>query len=164
MTHPELEALHDIVLPAPVGLWPPAPGWWLLAGAALALVVLLLIRRQRRQSPPASDALDQASAALEQALRHWEDMGDGLAYLHRANRALKKAALVRWPRQEVAGLHGEAWRRFLLARGADPALAGPVGDWLTAHYGTQPPPADQLVHLHGLLQDWLQHCRQEQPC
>lgn len=32
-----LDQLHPLIAPAPVSLWPPAPGWWLL----LAVLPLL---------------------------------------------------------------------------------------------------------------------------
>jgi hypothetical protein len=39
MLEPSKIPLRDIHLPAPIGWWPPAPGWWVLAGlAALALL------------------------------------------------------------------------------------------------------------------------------
>ena len=36
----QLQALHDIVLPTPPGLWPLAPGWWLV----ILLLALLALR------------------------------------------------------------------------------------------------------------------------
>ena len=50
-----LDQLHPLIAPAPVGLWPPAPGWWLL----LAVLPLLgwglwRLRRWRRESGRAS--------------------------------------------------------------------------------------------------------------
>jgi len=44
--------LHDIHLPAPIGWWPPAPGWWILAGLLLLIPIFIwgLSRfRQRRK-------------------------------------------------------------------------------------------------------------------
>mgnify|MGYP000592588892 CR=1 FL=1 len=35
-----LDQLHPLIAPAPVSLWPPAPGWWLLL-AVLPLLWLL---------------------------------------------------------------------------------------------------------------------------
>ena len=35
-----LQNLNDIVMPAPVGLWPPAPGWYVVFAVGLALAVL----------------------------------------------------------------------------------------------------------------------------
>jgi len=42
-----LEQMRDIQLPAPVGWWPPAPGWWLLTVLVLALVAWGLARAVR---------------------------------------------------------------------------------------------------------------------
>jgi hypothetical protein len=35
------QKLNDIVVPAPVPWWPPAPGWYVLLGISLAALVLM---------------------------------------------------------------------------------------------------------------------------
>ena len=61
--NPEELALRDIHLPAPVGWWPPAPGWWLLAGLMLAVIIWLFWRwQQQRRS---EQGLELALSELE---------------------------------------------------------------------------------------------------
>ena len=61
--NPEELPLRDIHLPAPVGWWPPAPGWWLLAGLMLAVIIWLFWRwQQQRRS---EQGLELALSELE---------------------------------------------------------------------------------------------------
>jgi hypothetical protein len=95
----DLSNLKDIVVPPEVPLWPPAPGWWILAVgcvAAGAILVAVVVDRHRRNAY-------RRRALLE--LDHVE--------AHDISAVLKRAALVAWPRAEVASLTGEEWRAFL---------------------------------------------------
>lgn len=116
-----LAGLRDLHTPPPPSWWPPAPGWWLLAALALAAVagaVVVLIRRRRRAKP-----VRAALAELEAIFAALDDGGE----LHRVQSVstlLKRVALLRYPRTEVAALSGERWVTFLqntAPRNADPA-------------------------------------------
>ena len=118
-----LQNLHDIVAPAPVAWWPPAPGWYVvLAIAASAMLVLLW-----------------------KAWRHWRRnryRGEALRELARIRQAgqggelrvmpvlLKRAALSAWPREKVAGLVGRDWYLFLDESGDTDRFCSGVGDLL----------------------------------
>lgn len=99
--------LRDIHLPAPIGWWPPAPGWWLLLFGipALLLLSVWLWRFLRRQTPK------------KLALREWEAIvrSDAAAVEKTRQLAilLRRVCLSVYPREEVAGLTGEAWLAFL---------------------------------------------------
>ena len=109
--NPDLSQLRDIHLPAPISWWPPAPGWWLLAGMVVALMLGLyaLIRRYRRN--------DWRRVALRELTRLREqhesqqhaphNIVSGLSVL------LRRVAISRFPREEVAVLNGDAWLGFL---------------------------------------------------
>jgi len=101
-----LQNLHDIVVPGPVALWPPAPGWYAVLAVAVTALVLLLWKygchwRRNRYRGEALKKLDR--------LGHDPAGGD----LSELPVLLKRAALSAWPRQQVAGLVGEDWHRFL---------------------------------------------------
>lgn len=104
MSDPRTLGLHDIVLPDPVGFWPPPWSFWLLPGALLVLACLCwlflrpLLRRWRRQR--------RALAAwrnLRQSCSHPEELSAAL------NRLLK-TVLVAAGQSQVACLSGTAWR------------------------------------------------------
>ncbi len=106
-----LAQLRDIHLPEPVSPWPPGPGWWALAAVLLALLAagtFWLWRRYRRNAWRRS-----AQAALAAAHREWQQGGDQARYLQAVNAVLKRTALARFPREEVAGLSAERWEAFL---------------------------------------------------
>jgi len=116
--------LRDVHIPTPPPWWPPAPGWWLLA--ALLLIALLLgawwllrtLRRRRRLG-----AMLAQLNALEQALIA-DPTPEHLAGL---SAILKRLALLKYSRREVAALHGAAWLAFLDRTGGDGAFASGAG-------------------------------------
>ncbi|WP_116368323.1 DUF4381 domain-containing protein [Parahaliea mediterranea] len=103
-----LANLHDIVVPAPVPLWPPAPGWlWLLGFVAIALVWLALRAFSRFQR----NRYRREALAELAALRAGEQ--PPATRLAGLSIVLKRTALTAYPRQDVAQLTGADWFRFL---------------------------------------------------
>ena len=106
-----LAELRDIHLPGQIETWPPAPGWWLLALLLLAAVIAgfaFLIRRWR-----ANRYRREARVALRALHNSWQAQQDDQAYLTDLQVLLKRTALTRFPREDVASLTGEAWVQFL---------------------------------------------------
>lgn len=133
-----LAGLRDIELPPPPGWWPPAPGWWLLA-AAIVLLGLVLFRRWQRWYAARRPwrAARATLARLEQRACADEDprvLGEELSDL------LRRYALVRWPRTQIARLSGERWLGFLAETGA-PTLAADASGLLTQQRYERPNPA-----------------------
>lgn len=102
--------LRDIHLPDPVSWWPLAAGWW----AVLLLVGLLLVGgwllwrwRQRRVLRRDAKAALQAIAARYRADSNDTALARSLSVL------LRRLSLSRYPREQVAGLSGEAWLAWL---------------------------------------------------
>jgi hypothetical protein len=106
-----LSGLRDIHLPPPVNWWPPAPGWWLLA--ALLLVLLLLFWRGWRARRRRLALHREALAELAAIRRQYESDGNRQELVRRLSRLLRRVAISRFPREEVAGLVGDPWLAFL---------------------------------------------------
>lgn len=144
--------LRDIHLPEPVSWWPPAPGWWLLLMLLAALVALAVFLQHRYSRKALQRAARQALLQIGDAYRQ---SGDTRVLAQQLSMWLRRVTLSRYPRQEVAGLTGSAWLRFL-----DRTLAGDefqhgVGRVLTA----APYSADTRVDGPALLrlcERWLQ--------
>jgi len=122
----DLSNLHDIVLPAPISYWPPAPGWWMLALALLSLMLILIARLV---------AHHRRNAYRRAALRELDAIGPAVdsASAVRISAVLKRAALVAFPREQVAGLTGPAWPAFLDRTGRTNAFGN--GDLAALAYG-----------------------------
>lgn len=119
-----LAALHDLHLPPPIGWWPPAPGWWLLLILVMVWTASLfwwLRRRRMQRSRPSPVTVRQIVAAANLELdRLAENTGSGLAPRQAAadgSRLLRRVAIqlavLRGDTNDVAGLTGEAWLRWL---------------------------------------------------
>lgn len=95
-----LQNLQDIVEAPRVAWWPLAPGWWIVLAvviaAALALSVWSLLRWRQ-------------NAYRRQALR---ELRSATSSLHVAQ-LLKRTALAKYGRTDVAALSGEQWVRWL---------------------------------------------------
>jgi hypothetical protein len=104
-----LAALRDIHLPAAVSFWPPAPGWWaLLVATAVAGAVACLLVRQRRRS-----AHRTALVRLAEVESRFQVDGDTRRLAAALSNLLRRVALLRFPRRDVASLYGEQWLGFL---------------------------------------------------
>jgi len=161
MPPPELQAalaqLRDIHLPAAVSAWPPAPGWWLLAALVLAagLGAALAWRRHRRSARTA--ALRQV-AELERAARQGRLAPAELATA--SAELLRRAAIARFGRAQVARLQGADWIDFLnrvAARAGPPPFAGPVAAAL-AQGPYAPAPEVPDAALLAAVRRWLRAC------
>jgi len=110
MTNP-LDNLRDIHLPEPVSAWPPAPGWWILAILALSLVVWIIwrIRENYNQKQLLRVSLSSAAQLEQDYQKHKEPQ----RLVREYSSLLRRIALARFPRQEVASLTGSDWLTFL---------------------------------------------------
>lgn len=109
MEQDPLSQLRDIHIPAPGGIWPPAPGWWilLLLLVVLTTAITLFIRRRRQRNAwhrVARHDLEQLAnrAAMTS---HW---------FTELNTLLKQSARARYPDRQPESLTGTGWIEFLL--------------------------------------------------
>lgn len=113
--------LHDIHAPGDPAFWPPAPGWWVLAGIVLVLLSLLILkvvhawRRQRLRR------------GILERIQALPGRVTGPELAARVSELLKRVALRRFPRKEVARLNGAAWVAFLDRTGGDGRFANGPG-------------------------------------
>ena len=137
--------------------WPPAPGWWVVAGLLLVLAIAAAMwlprwlrnRRERRRTEATLRRLQNRLAT--------DPSPDALVQLAAL---LRRAALARFPREQVAALTGGAWLQFLDRTGGEGRFAAGAGRVLaTAPYGRALPPELDAAGLVGLVRDWLHHNR-----
>ncbi len=101
-----LNNLRDIAVPPPVSWWPLAPGWWfviMIVASVLSYIAYLSWRTwyssaYRRE---ALNALAQSTTIAE------------------VSNVLKRTALAKFPRSEVAALSGEQWCTWLQRTGKE---------------------------------------------
>jgi len=130
----------------------------------LILVVAVLVwwRRRRRRTAPARVALAEL-AVLRTRLATGED---GRRFAGAVSVLLRRLALVRYPRDQVAGLAGAQWPAFLERTGGGsgftqgPGLILAAGPYLpAAHEHSEPDDAgaggSDLVGLADLADGWI---------
>jgi len=163
---PNLEALHDVVAPEPVSWVPQTTGWYVLGALLLAALVWLGWRwwRQRQANRYRSAAIREL-AAIRSA---FADPTRRVAELRRIQEVLKRAALVAYPRRQVASLAGEEWLRFLDASyGGQGFTQGPGRLLPEIAYGpTQPLQALSEIdrsELLALARQWVRDHRAADP-
>ena len=103
--------LKDLHLPEAVGWWPVAPGWWgviVLVATGLAYVVWRWYRAWRFNAPRRF-ALRQLAGYEAAYLEH----RNPVELARQLSELLRRGMLAYAPRDEVAGLTGEAWLAWL---------------------------------------------------
>lgn len=146
-----LANLRDIHLPEPISWWPPAPGWWLLALFLLLVIVGLwsLWRYRRRQTPRRA-----ALAALARLRVDFQRDGDSTAAAAGISALLRRLALRYFPRNQVAGLVGEAWLQFLDRSGGNQQFStGPGRTLIRAPY--RPAETVEIEALLNVAEAWI---------
>lgn len=109
MSEPTLADLRDVHLPEPLPLWPLAPGWWLLLALIVIAACAFFGYRYWR-------TLAARRAALANLDRLSSDFGGGAelsTLFSEVSKLLKRVALRRFHKEEVASLYGEDWIAFL---------------------------------------------------
>lgn len=108
---PEQLPLRDLHLPEAIGWWPLAPGWWVVIALAIAGLVVLLRRYLRTRARGA--ARRYALLQLKELTAEFEQHRDAVAFSSALSALLRRTMLSYAPRQEVAGLTGDAWLAWL---------------------------------------------------
>ena len=106
-----LAALRDIHIPDAPEFWPPAPGWFVVAALAIAAgaAAAIICVRQWRAGRFRSDALAQLTSLRA---RHGAGAPDAEIAME-LSVLMRRVALARHPRAQVAGLTGERWLAWL---------------------------------------------------
>ncbi|RUR13837.1 DUF4381 domain-containing protein [Legionella sp. km772] len=108
-----LAQLKDIHLPTSVGIWPLAPGWYVLIIVFFILMAGLSFVAYRRYLN--ARAKKQALVLLQSYVQQYEQDRNSQLASARISELLKRVALVYFPRQQVASIHGQEWINFLNA-------------------------------------------------
>ena len=113
-----LAALRDIHVPDPPGFWPPAPGWIAAAcvvtaaGVAAAVIAARWWRAERFRR--------EALGSLRSLRARHRAGAPETEIAMELSTLVRRAALARRPREEVAGLTGEHWIAWLESALPDP--------------------------------------------
>ncbi len=123
-----LSQLAPAHAPLPATWWPPAPGWWALL-TLLVLTAAAFVYWQR------SPKLRLRRSALKELKMLRTTIADDNALARDLEHLLRRYAVARFGRDEVASLSGERWIAFLVEHGGI-AWQGEIGaDFLRAAYG-----------------------------
>lgn len=115
-----LDQLQPLITPAPIGFWPPAPGWWLLmllipamAWGFWRLRVLLPVKANQRRSEQPLDPVRLAALAELASLPKPYDGAPAGAWLQQINGLLKRVCRNHYPHSQSHTLNGRKWLAFL---------------------------------------------------
>lgn len=136
----DLAPLH---LPDAPSAWPLAWGWWcLIALTILAVVAIVYALKQKRNKNKLKNlALNELSTARTP---------DALQAI------LKRFCLSYYPREQVAGLTGQAWTQFLDKHAnVSPSFSQNQSDWDKALYQGQAVAEAELKVFQHQCQTWI---------
>jgi hypothetical protein len=149
--------LRDIVIPDPVGLWPPAPFVWVLLGAGCLGLAVLIWRGVVRWRARAYRR--EGLARLSQIEGRLLARGEAAAALADLSVLLKRVALAAFPRRQVAPLYGENWLAFLDSSCQEVSFKNGPGRLLASAMMAAPDAmqisTDDCIQLVKLTRAWI---------
>jgi hypothetical protein len=165
-TPPPLEGLKDIVTPAPVSWWPPAPGWYAVAAVVLLALGWMFWRFVRRRR--ANAYRREALAELDVIAARLKTDATRAAAAGEIPALVRRVALCAAPREAVVAPVGAPWLAFLdrmdggggFSKGAgrrlpDLAYAAPAA--------VAAIPESELVDLVAVCRRWIARHRRGTP-
>jgi len=103
--------LRDLHLPDPIGWWPPAPAWWFLV--LLAAIAIGYLTWQAYKKWRFNHARRFALQELARYETEYCEHRNPVRLAKQLSELLRRAMLAYAPRDQVAGLTGEAWLQWL---------------------------------------------------
>ena len=103
--------LRDLHLPDAIGWWPLAPGWWVMLAIVAAVLGYVAWRLYKRWlfNAPRRYALRELARFEAEYLEHRNPVTLG----KQLSELLRRGMLAYAPREQVAGLTGDAWLAWL---------------------------------------------------
>lgn len=148
----DLANLADLALPPPVSFWPPAIGIWIVATAGLAALSVFAWRALHRY---------RADAYLRKAIAELDALSSASGTDEPATAAaissiLKRVALVRYGREQVASLTGADWTGFIARTAPQGASTDAIAEHLGRFLSRESPatPPDRRL-LFAQVRAWL---------
>ncbi len=147
--------LADIHIPAKPSAWPPALGWWILLALLITLLTVLVIKFIRyKKLKKQQQRILQALAKLEGKLRKDRNT----VALAEINILLRRLALMRYPRKQIASLTGKNWIDFLDNSGNTQDFSKGAGRVLAdVPYLAQMPEKIDIKELSRVVKKWVKH-------
>lgn len=153
-----LQALHEILEPAPASWAPQTVGWYVLGVLLLAGAIWWAVRRYRHWQ--ANRYRGAALAELDRIRKLAAQASSRVSALRELPILVKRTALSFGPRTGVASLAGDDWLRFLdgtfggdeFSRGAGRLLVG-LGYWPEARLDTVGQP--EIDAVFDLVGRWI---------
>lgn len=146
-----LSQLRDIHLPDPVDWWPPAIGWWILAFLVLAAVIggIYWLWWRHKRLAYKREAIKQMETIRARYLNTQDDQ----QLLSELSSLLKRTAITRYGRDEIAGMAGETWLSFLDRTGHTSEFSEGSGRMLVNRFSPAPSvDSSELIHA---VEHWL---------
>jgi len=106
-----LDMLRDIHLPGEISAWPPAPGWWFLLIFSILLIIAVfwLLRKNYLQKK----LFRLSQSAISELELAYDKHQDPYLLVKEYSSLIRRIALARFPRQQIASLTGKLWLEFL---------------------------------------------------
>ena len=143
--------MRELQPPEPIAWWPPAPGWWLLLVLLAAGLILSWALWQRR-SRLRRDALQQ----LQRIRRDYGESGNTQELLRELSALLRRIALARSPRNQVAHLTGKAWLNYLDKAGQSDEFTQGKGQIIAVQpYSNALISQSEVSQLLGTVESWI---------
>lgn len=148
-----LQQLRDIHLPPPVSNWLLAPGWYVLGFILILTLAFFTLRafNKMRQMRAKKAALRY----LQNLQQKFYEPGKAKLVVAELSTLLRRVALAKYPRQQVAGLNGHSWLIFLDHTGDTQQFSQGTGRLLTIAPYTRVLPKHS-EQLFPLVKQWIE--------